>query len=167
MTGEFQNSAVGVEIIKQIAGVTDLLHSLAIAICGGTLALLWKVVEAHSSSPTTRPPILKYRGTIIAGLVLLGLSVLLGILVRGCLLSDTPLILGLPFSAATPFDEMQKSFPNGLRLSLISASQQSSFAIGTILLAVAFSSTFFGSVGPKPQEAKQAEDSPPESPVSP
>jgi len=138
-------SAIGAKIIDQMTGQSDLLQSLAVAVCGGTLALLWTLVQHHQTpakNGSARPVVLQPRWCIWLGLSLVGCSTLFAYSLRGYLVDQVPHLMTLPYAMQKSFDEMKCIYSEGRTLARMAFLQWLFFTAGTLMLAYCFLRTF-------------------------
>jgi hypothetical protein len=98
----FDRDAVAEKILDLLTSQSDSVQNWALAVIGGSLALVFTVVQ-HNFSADSRPIHLVKIWMVPVALSLEGLSIMLSYMVRDALISMPPLIYGVQFSGQAPF----------------------------------------------------------------
>ncbi len=90
-------------LVDAIAAQSDLLFTLAIAICGGIVALALQVA-LHNRGKEDKPLILRWSHLLWVAFVMEGLSAATGYLVRGALVASIPSLVSATYKAGVSLE---------------------------------------------------------------
>lgn len=129
-TGE----AVPDQVVASMGSQIDLLFTLAVALCGGIIALVFQI--AIHNKKTRGTAVLRLRGVyfMFFAFFMEGLSVLFGYFSRGSITANIPSIYRLDFSMLEVWKEA--SFDGFATLTFLMEAQFWTFILGILLLFV-------------------------------